>query len=98
MAALTPPEPSSRYGTHRCRRLRHRGIRVNTVVPGYTETPLVTSISGHAAERAAVVSRIPLGRPGRPEDIEGIMVYLASDDPATPPVVLFRVDGGMTAL
>ena len=46
MAALTPPEPSSRYGTHRCRRLRHRGIRVNTVVPGYTETPLVTSISG----------------------------------------------------
>ena len=52
----------------------------------------------NAAERAAIVSRIPLGRPGRPEDVEGIMVYLASDDPATPPVVLFRVDGGMTAL
>ena len=37
------------------------GIRVNTVVPGDTETPLVTSISDNAAERAAIVSRIPLG-------------------------------------
>jgi len=61
------------------------GIRVNTVVPGYTETPLVTSISDNAAERAAIVSRIPLGRP---EDVEGIMVYLApAMNLATPPVV-----------
>ena len=74
------------------------GIRVNTVVPGYTETPLVTSISDNAAERAAIVSRIPLGRPGRPEDVEGIMVYLASDESGYATGSLFRVDGGMTAL
>ena len=74
------------------------GIRVNTVVPGYTETPLVTAISDNAAERAAIVSRIPLGRPGRPEDVEGIMVYLASDESRYATGSLFRVDGGMTTL
>ncbi|GAA2014963.1 SDR family oxidoreductase [Nakamurella flavida] len=74
------------------------GIRVNTVVPGYTETPLVTAISGNAEDRAAIVSRIPLGRPGRPEDVEGIMVYLAADESAYATGSLFRVDGGMTTL
>jgi NAD(P)-dependent dehydrogenase (short-subunit alcohol dehydrogenase family) len=74
------------------------GIRVNTVVPGYTETPLVTAISGDEAARAAIVSRIPIGRPGRAEDVEGIMVYLASDESSYATGALFRVDGGMTTL
>ena len=74
------------------------GIRVNTVVPGYTETPLVTAISGDAADRAAIVSRIPLGRPGRPEDVEGVMVFLASDESDFATGAIFRVDGGMTTL
>lgn len=74
------------------------GIRVNTVVPGYTETPLVTAISDDADSRAAIVSRIPLGRPGTPSDVEGIMVYLASDDASFATGSLFRVDGGMTTL
>ena len=73
-------------------------IRVNTVVPGYTETPLVTAISGNPEDRAAIVSRIPLGRAGRPEDVEGIMVYLASDESTFATGSLFRVDGGMTTL
>ena len=75
-----------------------RGIRVNTVVPGYTETPLVTAISGSPADRADIVSRIPMGRPGRPEDVEGIMVYLASDESAYATGAMFTVDGGMTTL
>jgi NAD(P)-dependent dehydrogenase (short-subunit alcohol dehydrogenase family) len=74
------------------------GIRVNTVVPGYTETPLVTAISTNSEDRAAIISRIPLGRAGRPEDIEGIMVYLASDESSYATGSLFRVDGGMTTL
>ena len=74
------------------------GIRVNTVVPGYTETSLVTAISSDADDRAAIVSRIPLGRPGRTEDVEGIMVYLASDEAAYATGAMFVVDGGMTAL
>jgi NAD(P)-dependent dehydrogenase (short-subunit alcohol dehydrogenase family) len=75
-----------------------RGIRVNTVVPGYTETPLVAAISGDAEDRAAIVSRIPLGRPGTPADVEGIMVYLASDESSYATGAIFRVDGGMTTL
>lgn len=74
------------------------GIRVNTVVPGYTETPLVTAISGNADARAAIVSRIPVGRAGRAEDVEGIMVYLASDESTFATGAIFRVDGGMTTL
>jgi 3-oxoacyl-[acyl-carrier protein] reductase len=75
-----------------------RGIRVNTVVPGYTETPLVAAISGSETDRAGIVSRIPLGRAGRPEDVEGIMVYLASDESGYATGATFTVDGGMTTL
>jgi len=74
------------------------GIRVNTVVPGYTETSLVSTISGDPAARAAIVSRTPLGRPGTPDDVTGIMVYLASDESAYATGAVFRVDGGMTSL
>lgn len=74
------------------------GIRVNTVVPGYTETPLVAAISGDEEARRAITSRIPLGRPGTPADVEGIMVFLASDEGAYATGGTFRVDGGMTTL
>ena len=74
------------------------GIRVNTVVPGYTETPLVTAISTDANDRAAIISRIPMGRAGSAADVEGIMVYLASDESSYATGAIFRVDGGMTTL
>lgn len=75
-----------------------RGIRVNTVVPAYTETSLVTAISSDPESRAAIVGRIPMGRAGSPDDVAGIMVYLASDDSAFATGALFAVDGGMTTL
>ncbi|MGN6200111.1 SDR family NAD(P)-dependent oxidoreductase [Humibacter sp.] len=73
-------------------------IRVNTVVPAYTETTLVTTISSDPESRKAIVGRIPLGRAGTPHDVEGIMVFLASDDGAFATGSLFAVDGGMTML
>jgi len=75
-----------------------RGIRVNTVVPAYTETSLVTTITSDPAARAAIVGRIPLGRAGAPDDVAGIMVFLASDDGAFATGALFAVDGGMTTI
>jgi len=75
-----------------------RGIRVNTVQPAYTETPLVAAISEDPESRAAIISRIPIGRAGTPEDVAGIMVYLASDDGAFATGAIFQVDGGMTSL
>jgi 3-oxoacyl-[acyl-carrier protein] reductase len=73
-------------------------IRVNTVVPAYTETTLVSTISTDPEARAAIIGRIPLGRAGAPSDIEGIMSFLASDDGAFATGALFAVDGGMTTL
>ncbi|MGK3954435.1 SDR family NAD(P)-dependent oxidoreductase [Microbacterium sp. I2] len=75
-----------------------QGIRVNTVQPAYTETPLVSAISEDPESRAAIIGRIPLGRAGTPDDVAGIMVYLASDDGAFATGALFQVDGGMTSL
>ena len=94
---------SSKAGMHGMARAvaaayAENGIRVNTVVPGYTETPLVTAISTDAQNRAAIISRIPLGRAGSAADVEGIMVYLASDESSYATGAIFRVDGGMTTL
>jgi NAD(P)-dependent dehydrogenase (short-subunit alcohol dehydrogenase family) len=75
-----------------------RGIRVNTVIPPYTETPLVAAIAGDPAARAAIVGRIPMGRAGTPADLEGIMVFLAGDESAFATGAMFAVDGGMTTL
>jgi NAD(P)-dependent dehydrogenase (short-subunit alcohol dehydrogenase family) len=75
-----------------------RGIRVNTVGPAYTETGLVSAISDDPEARAAIIGRIPMGRAGSPADLEGIMVFLASDESAFATGAVFPVDGGMTTL
>ncbi|RXZ67707.1 SDR family NAD(P)-dependent oxidoreductase [Agromyces albus] len=74
------------------------GIRVNTVIPAYTETPLVSTLTGDDEARTAIVSRIPMGRAGSAADVEGIMVYLASDESAFATGAAFAVDGGMSSL
>jgi NAD(P)-dependent dehydrogenase (short-subunit alcohol dehydrogenase family) len=80
------------------RRYASVGIRVNTVVPGDTETPLVQTIAEDPASRAGLVDATMLGRTGRAPDVEGIMVYLASDESAYATGEIFTVDGGLTAL
>lgn len=74
------------------------GIRVNTVIPAYTETPLVSTLTGDADAHTAIVGRIPMGRSGSPADVEGIMVYLASDESTFATGSMFAVDGGMSVL
>lgn len=74
------------------------GIRVNTVIPAYTETPLVSTLTGDDEARTAIVGRIPMGRAGSAADVEGIMVYLASDESAFATGAAFAVDGGMSSL
>lgn len=74
------------------------GIRANVVVPAYTETSLVTTISDDPEARAAIVGRIPVGRAGTPDDVAGVMAFLASDDAAFATGATFTVDGGMTTL
>lgn len=94
---------SSKAGVHGLARVvaadyAQEGIRVNTVVPGYTETPLVQTIADDPASRAGLVNSTMLGRAGTAGDVEGIMVYLASDESAYATGGVFTVDGGLTAL
>ena len=54
------------------------GIRVNTLVPGPTNTPMMQGIPDEWAQ--AIVKGVPMGRMAEPEDIARVAVFLASDD------------------
>ncbi len=64
--------------------LSPRGIRVNVISPGLTETPFWGKVGLSEADvtafGAAVVEQTPLGRAGRPEEIAAVAAFLASDD------------------
>ena len=70
------------------------GIRVNAVLPGYVETPLASEALNHAPFADAALPRTPLGRWGRPADIAGIIVYLASSASRWHTGTEIVVDGG----
>ena len=70
------------------------GIRVNTVGPGTTETPLTRDAI--ASEGEKIVGRVPLGRVAVPEDIAPLVVFLASDASAFCTGGWYAVDGGWT--
>ena len=72
------------------------GIRVNSIVPGTTQTPLIQELLADPDQRAALVAGEPLGRLETPEDLTGIAVYLASDESRFATGATFVVDGGLT--
>jgi len=74
------------------------GIRVNAVGPGPVETPMVAAVTGGGKGLDAVLSRIPLGRMGRPEEIAAIVAFLASDDASYVTGQTIFADGGRLAL
>ncbi len=78
-----------------------RGVRVNSLLPGATETPLLDRSFGRlddpdAAKRRSV-ARHPMGRFGRPEEIAYAAVYLASEESSFTTGTEIRVDGGWIA-
>jgi L-rhamnose 1-dehydrogenase len=56
------------------------GIRYNCVLPGTTETAMNRDILNEDDTRVQLQSRVPLGRLGKPEDVAGAVVYLASEE------------------
>jgi len=60
------------------RELAGDGIRVNTIVPGPTNTPMMAGVPPDWAE--SIIKGVPLGRMGEPEDIARTALFLASDD------------------
>jgi len=75
--------------------LGERGIRVNAVMPGLVDTPLMASASPAFTE--AALAEIPLGRVGVPADIAPTIVFLVSDDAAYYNGAEIVIDGGLTA-
>lgn len=81
---------------------KDRGIRVNTLSPGLIDTPILhTSGRTPEEERAfeqEMVTRVPLGRIGRPEEIAKAVLFLASSDSSFITGIDLVADGGMTQL
>ncbi len=74
------------------------GIRVNGVIPGFTNTPLNAPVLDDEEIVAGIVATIPLGRPGEADEVASMMLFLASDEAAYVTGAFFTVDGGMTAI
>jgi len=76
----------------------HQNIRVNSIVPGTMDTPMNVPVLSEPALRDEFRKAVPLGRLGTPKDIEGIALFLASDESAYCTGGLYMCDGGLTAI
>jgi NAD(P)-dependent dehydrogenase (short-subunit alcohol dehydrogenase family) len=74
------------YGKH--------GIRANAITPGWIDTDMTAPLLANERFERGVLPRIPMKRWGRPEDFEGIAVYLASDASAWHTGDVINIDGG----
>ncbi|MDD4628755.1 MAG: SDR family NAD(P)-dependent oxidoreductase [Candidatus Peribacteraceae bacterium] len=73
------------------------GITVNAIGPGAIDTPMIGSIKESPEAMQTVVSRVPLKRMGRPEEIAAAVVFLASDEASYVTGATLFVDGGYLA-
>lgn len=75
------------------REVGSRGVTVNTVAPGFIDTDMTRALS--EAQRQALLTQIPLGRLGSPEDIAHAVAFLASPGAAYMTGTTLHVNGGM---
>jgi NAD(P)-dependent dehydrogenase (short-subunit alcohol dehydrogenase family) len=77
--------------------LAPRGVRVNSVAPGYIATPMNEEILADPDRRSFIEDRVPLGwRVGTPEDVVGPVTFLLSDAARYVTGATIVVDGGLT--
>jgi meso-butanediol dehydrogenase/(S,S)-butanediol dehydrogenase/diacetyl reductase len=70
------------------------GIRVNAVCPGPVETPLLAPVLEMPGAREAYAKVVPMGRVGQPEEVAGLVLFLASDDASYITGATLDVNGG----
>ena len=77
--------------------LGQQNIRVNSICPTFIETALTKDMFADPVFKESVISKIALGRIGRPEEIMGAVVFLASDASSLVTGSALMLDGGWTA-
>jgi len=70
------------------------GIRVNAIGPGFVETDMTAAVFADPAKTSAILQHIPMGRLGKPADLAGAAVFLASDASSYMTGQVVFVDGG----
>ncbi|MBW3633320.1 MAG: SDR family oxidoreductase, partial [Chloroflexi bacterium] len=70
------------------------GINVNAIAPGYMATELTAMLRNDPERAHAMLGRIPAGRWGQPEDIQGAVVFLCSDAADYVHGAILPIDGG----
>ena len=70
-----------------------KGVTVNTISPGYIGTKMVTAIP-HEILDTKILPQIPVGRLGKPEEVAGLIIYLASDEAAFVTGANIAINGG----
>jgi len=73
------------------------GIRVNVIGPGVTNTPMSAASLADSDRRAALMSRVPLGRPAEPDEIAAVAAFLTSEAASYMTGAFIPVDGGWLA-
>jgi 3-oxoacyl-[acyl-carrier protein] reductase len=73
--------------------LASRGVTANAIAPGFIETEMTGALPEKA--RSALLSMIPLARPGSVEDVANLVAFLVSDDADYITGQVIHVDGGM---
>ncbi len=77
--------------------LAPKNIRVNAVAPGIIETPMIDPVKKDEEGFDAMLGRIPLARPGKPEEVSNAVVFLASEKSSYMTGSVIVVDGGWLA-
>jgi 3-oxoacyl-[acyl-carrier protein] reductase len=75
------------------RELGSRGITANVVAPGFVETDMTDALPDE--RRQQILSQVPLGRFASPQEVAGVVTFLAGDDAAYITGAVIPVDGGL---
>ena len=75
--------------------LAPHGVRINNIAPGMIATPMTAEALNDPDKARTARERIPMGRPGRPEEVAAVAVFLASDDASYVTGSSYFVDGGL---
>jgi NAD(P)-dependent dehydrogenase (short-subunit alcohol dehydrogenase family) len=74
-----------------------QGIRINSVGPGFIQTPLIAGLEENEQIRNHLISLHPMGRLGRPEEVAELVIWLSSDKASFITGAYHEIDGGYLA-